>query len=603
MICYLTESTRPVVRAPVVHFMNPATSVSSRHIAWMIAGVCLVAAALRVWAIDYGLPGLYHPDETPILNRALTFAKGDPNPHNFLYPTLHLYTLFVWQGLFFVVGWAVGLFDSLRAFQEQFFVDPSYHFIAGRALTAVLGTLTIIAVYRLGRRLHGPAAGVIGAIFLAVAPFAVRDAHYVKLDVPAGFMIALAHVALARLVVDGEAAARVRPWLLAGVLGGLAVSTQYYVAPIVATFIAVAAFHGHRTGHWTTAFRLLVFAGVAFVGGFFAGTPFILTELQVTARDIAEVRQVNFERALDSGGPLSSIWPYLVMLATDAMGWPVFVLALVGAAITWRHDWGRGLVLVTFPLAYLLFISNTVPMSRYLACVLPILAAAAGIGARELAARVQPRSGAARTSVTAGLVALAALPGILLSVRSNQFFAQEDTRGLAKAFIEQHVPAESTILIQPQSAPVHMSRQALVDALRLHLGDESRASVKFQYQMAANPYPSPAYRLVFLGDGGQDVDRTYLSLRNFQGHSLDPLRTKGIEYVVMKRTNVPNPDTTLIETALEREAARVATFSPYRESVPAEVQAVTAPYFHNTATRILPALERPGPIVDIWKIQ
>ncbi len=568
-----------------------------------MAAVCLLGAGLRFWAIDYGLPGLYHPDETPILNRALTFAKGDPNPHNFLYPTLHFYALFAWQGLFFVVGWLTGLFASLQQFQERFFVDPSLHFIAGRALTAVIGTLTIVAAWRIGTRLHSPAAGVVGALLLAVAPFAVRDAHYVKLDVPVGFMTTLAHVALARLVVDRDVASRIGPWLIAGLLGGLSLSTQYYVAPIVAAFVAVAVYHGWRTRETTTAFTLLALSGVAVVVGFFAGTPFILTELDVTARDIAEVRQVNFERALDTGGPLSSFVPYLVMLATDAMGWPVFVMAIVGAAITFRRDWGRGLLLVTFPLAYLVFISNTVPMSRYLACVLPLLAVSAGIGVTDIAARIHGRTGLARATATVVLTALVALPGLLLSIRSNQFFAQADTRGLAKAWIEAHLPPESTILIQPQSAPVHMSRQALIDALREHLGDEARASVKFQHQMAATPYPSPAYRLIFLGDGGQDVDRTYVSLRGSRWESLDPLRERGIEYVVMKRTNVPDPNTALIEQALEREATRIATFSPYREGVPAGVQAATDPYFHNTATRIVPALERPGPSVDIWKIQ
>ena len=567
-----------------------------------MAAVCALGAVLRFWAIDYGLPGLYHPDETPILNRALTFAKGDPNPHNFLYPTLHFYALFAWQGLFFVVGWITGLFASLQDFQARFFVDPSLHFIAGRALTAVIGTLTIVAAYRIGARLHSPAAGVIGALLLAVAPFAVRDAHYVKLDVPVGFMTTLAHVALARLVVDREAASRVGPWIIAGLLGGLSLSTQYYVAPIVAAFVAVAVYHGWRTRETTTAFRLLVISGVAVIVGFFAGTPFILTELDVTARDIAEVRQVNFERALDTGGPLSSFVPYVVMLATDAMGWPVFAMAVVGAVATFRRDWGPGLLLVTFPLAYVVFISNTVPMSRYLACVLPLLAVSAGIGVTDVAARLHARIGLARATALVALTTLVALPGLLLSIRSNQFFAQDDTRGLAKAWIEEHLPPESTILIQPQSAPVHMSRQALVDALREHLGDEATASVKFQHQMAATPYPSPAYRLIFLGDGGQDVDRTYVSLRGFRWESLDPLRERGIEYVVMKRTNVPDPNTALIEQALEREATRLATFSPYRAGVPAGVQAVTDPYFHNTATRIVPELERPGPFVDVWKI-
>ena len=38
---------------------------------------------------------------SPILNRALAFGKPDLNPHNFLYPTLYFYALFVWEGSVF----------------------------------------------------------------------------------------------------------------------------------------------------------------------------------------------------------------------------------------------------------------------------------------------------------------------------------------------------------------------------------------------------------------------------------------------------------------------------------------------------------------------
>ena len=43
--------------------------------------------ALRVAAIGFGLPSVYNPDEVAIMSRALAFAKGDLNPHNFVYPT------------------------------------------------------------------------------------------------------------------------------------------------------------------------------------------------------------------------------------------------------------------------------------------------------------------------------------------------------------------------------------------------------------------------------------------------------------------------------------------------------------------------------------
>ncbi len=583
--------------------MTQPAPTSHRRLAWTLAGVCLLGALLRFWALDYGLPGVYNPDEIPILNRALAFAKGDPNPHNFLYPSLHFYALFAWEALFFAVGYTTGLFSSLQAFQQQFFLDPSHHILAGRALTAVIGTVTLVAVYRFGRRLYGPSVGIAAALFLAVSPFAVRDAHYIKLDVPVALMTLLAHVALARLVVDQAAAARRRNWIIAGVLGGLAVSTQYYVAPVIVAFILVALADVRRSGDWRVSLGLLTASGVAFIAGFLLGTPFIVTEPAIALRDMAGVREVNFDRALATGGPLTSIWPYLVMLATDAMGWPVFAFAVVGAALALRADWRRGLLLVAFPLSYLAFISHTVPMSRYLDCVLPVVVVAAGYGVMAVLGMVQARATRYAPAAAVAVIGLAALPGLLLSIRSNQFFAQDDTRTLAQGFIEREVPAESTVLIQPYSAPVRMSRDALVSALRHHLGDESLASIKFQLQLALDPYPQPAYWLVYLGDGGEDVDKVYISPRVFgAGAGLDLLRERGIQYIVLKETNIPNPATAALEAALGREGQLLATFSPYRDAATVEARARTSPYFHNTATRILPALERPGPIVHVWRL-
>ena len=91
----------------------------------MLAGLVALGAALRLWGLGYGLPAVYNPDEVAIMNRALGFAQGDLNPHNFLYPTFYFYVLFVWEGLWFLVGRASGLFASRAAFERSFFVDPT----------------------------------------------------------------------------------------------------------------------------------------------------------------------------------------------------------------------------------------------------------------------------------------------------------------------------------------------------------------------------------------------------------------------------------------------------------------------------------------------
>jgi hypothetical protein len=146
----------------------------TRTAAWLLSAIVALAAGLRFWAITYGLPAIFNPDEIPILSRALALAKGDLNPHNFLYPTLYFYELFAWEALYFVVARLAGTYQSLAAFQNAFFVDPSRLVLVGRTLTATFGVATVVAVYFAGRRLYDRNVGMAAALFLAVSPFAVR---------------------------------------------------------------------------------------------------------------------------------------------------------------------------------------------------------------------------------------------------------------------------------------------------------------------------------------------------------------------------------------------------------------------------------------------
>ncbi|MEP6918759.1 MAG: glycosyltransferase family 39 protein, partial [Acidobacteriota bacterium] len=568
---------------------------------WMVlAAIVALAAALRILALGYGLPATYNPDETPIMNRALAFAKGDPNPHNFLYPSLYFYALFAWEVLFFVVGRIAGLFESLNAFQQEFFVNPSRLFLAGRALTAGFGIATVPALYWYGRRLYGTTTGLVAAAFLAVAPIAVRDAHYVKLDVPVTLFVVLAHAMLALIVTDPSAAARRRTWLLAGLFAGLAVSTHYYVAFIVVSIIAVAAAEATRTGRWGQSLRLLVWAGVAAAAGFAIGTPFFLVELQTAVRDIVAVREIDIDRAVGaSGGVFTSVASYAQMLFYDALGFPVCLLAAIGFVWALVDDWRRGLLLVSFTACFLAFVSNTVPMSRYLNVVLPLFALAAAFAVTRVSAGFGHRAALA----AGGMTVVALLPGFNISFKTDRFFLQTDTRTIAREFVEAHVPPGASILVQPYSAPLRQSHAGLVEALRANLGSESRASIKFQLMLGLMPYPAPAYRLTYLGDGGEDADKIYISPASFEGAAgLGPLRAREINYIILKQTNVENLSLQPLEAALAREAHRIAEFTPYRPEVSPVERREIPPFFHNTAARIHPGLERPGPVVEIWQL-
>ncbi len=572
---------------------------ASRLVVLVLGAICVLGLAVRLIGLGYGLPAVYNPDEIPILNRALALAKGDPNPHNFLYPSVYFYAIFGWEAAFFVLGRVAGLFGSLADFQREYFTDPSRLLLAARAFTAVCGALVVPALYWFGRRLYNPAVGLAAALFYALAPLAARDAHYVKLDVPVTLMVVLTHAALARIVVDAQAAGTRRAWIVAGLLGGLAISTHYYVGLIIFSFGAVAIADYRRAGRWQESLRLLAWAAGAVVVGFFAGTPFMLVEPQTAIRDIVAVREIDIDRAVVTGA-FVSVKTYLGMLLHDAVGWPVCLAAAAGAAWAVIRDWRRGLLLVTFPLLFLAFVFNTVPQTRYLNAMLPSVALAAAFALTGVARRL----GTHRAAVTAAVVLAAALPGLAGTLRADFFIRQTDTRTLARDFIEREIPAGSSFLLQPYSVPLRRSRDALVEALEAKLGSVERASIKFKLQLDAGPYDPPTYRLIFLGDGGEDPDKIYISPRAFRGDTgLEPLRPFKIDYVILKRYNVEDPAVRPLAAALSSRARMVARFSPYRSDASPEIRSRVHPFLHNTALRIDAALERPGPIVEIWRLE
>ena len=596
---------------------------------WRVVGalamIVALGLALRLAGVRYGLPAVYNPDEAAIMSRALAFAKGDLNPHNFLYPSLFFYLLFGWIGAAFVAARLVGLVASLQAFQAQFFLDPSAIYLTGRILTVLCGTVTILLVYRLAARLSGRSAGVVAALFIAVAPFHVRDSHYVKHDIPATLAIVACSLAIVRLWQERRA---VRAWLPA-LLFGLACSIHYYavflVLPLTIVLVATT-----RTRGWIAVVRRLAGSALASAAAFFLTSPFILVEPVTAWRDITANRQIVVDRAIETGGGwFAGADSYVRMLWLDATGWPVAILAAAGAAWLAVRSPLDALLLLSFPLAFLAFIVNTVPASRYLNPVLPfvsVLAACAVIAlsrvtaagfARWRSERVPLQRAADRPAaglhgrasscwahaVIVALAASAALPGLTSSLRAGLFFRQADTRTLAQRFIEREIPAGSTILLQPYSVPLRQSRESLVESLRKNLGSLDRTPTKFALQLALTPYPGPAYRLIFLGEGGLDAEKIYVTYRAFgPAGGLDPLRVLGVQYVALKRYNRPDPATRPFLGALSAGARRIAVFSPYRANVPAEVRSAVEPFLHNTDARIEAALERPGPVIEIWKV-
>ncbi|MGE3840003.1 MAG: glycosyltransferase family 39 protein [Vicinamibacterales bacterium] len=588
------------------------TSGHGGRCGWCEGALLLVILAAGLWlrlrGLSFGLPAVYNPDEIAILSRSLAFGTGDLNPHNFLYPTFYFYVLFAWIGAYFVAGRITGHIQSLPAFQTDFFVDPSHIYLAGRSLSVVCGLATVAAVWWLARRLFGPRVAVAAACFMAVAPAAIRDAHYIKHDVPVTLAVVCAVTAIRRLWPWTESSATtpsrpagesLGPTILAGAACGVAFSTHYY-AVFLTLPLLVAVFTGHRDTA-STAVRRLVVAVATATFMFFLLSPFLLWEPATAVRDIVANRRIVVDRSgVSAVLPFPGLGTYLLMLGREAVGWPVAVLAVWGAMVLWTLSRRVALWWVSFPLAFFLFISTTVPASRYLNPIVPFIAVLAALGANDLVVRLRTTQ---HGVLLAGAAIAAIVPAVTQGARIGSFFRQTDTRTLAQQFVEQTVQPGMTVLVQPYSVQLTQSREGLVEALTAHLGDSRRASTKFSLRLGLDPWPQPAYRTLFLGSGGLDADKIYTDYAAFAGErGPETLRLLDVDYVVLKRYPEDDMATAPLRATLERHGRLVQRFSPYRPDAAAGA-AAAAPYEHNTDTPLDVSLERPGPIMEIWAVR
>ena len=258
--------------------------------------------------LQFGLPAVYNPDEVAIMARALAFAKGSLNPHNFLYPTLLLLRpVRVGRrvsGGVWVTGGVASLQRPVGAVLHQ--SDRHLHRRAGRSASRREPRRSASSTAS-ARSIGGSRTAAAAAIFLAVAPLHVRDSHYVKHDVPATLAVVAAYLAMTRIWPGRRAQPGVRTIrrpgatsLLAGAVTGIAFSTHYYcifLALPLTWAIVLRAWEGRRRDLvWQ-----LAAAAAASAVAFFALSPFLLVEPLTALRDIVANRQIVVDRAVAAG--------------------------------------------------------------------------------------------------------------------------------------------------------------------------------------------------------------------------------------------------------------------------------------------------------------
>jgi 4-amino-4-deoxy-L-arabinose transferase-like glycosyltransferase len=408
-----------------------------------LGAILLLAAALRLWGAAWQLPAQLHPDEAHYTWKALAdMIGGDTlDPRYFRNPTLFTYVLYAQYRL---LGFAPPKADEEASTADGLLRPPSGVAFVGRLNSAVLGTTTVGVVFGLARSLGGASAGLIAALFAATALILVRDSHFATNDVPSVLLLMCSILAVVRIATGGGVGA----FVLAGLFGGLATSTKYnaglFVVPLaLATLAALRREDGAGRGRVVAS---ALTAGIVALGAFLVGSPFVaITPGKFWADFGTQARFCG-----DPWEGQSDAAPALLHLGAlvAGVGWPIAVLAVVGAVVLARRSPWAAAVVLAYPISYAAYMSRCeLFFVRFALPSAPILCVLAAVGLVAMLGRL-PRRLPWMKRMVAVIAIAAALPTTLDSIAHNRLLDQTDTRVLAAEWAVANVPRDAKVLIE-----------------------------------------------------------------------------------------------------------------------------------------------------------
>jgi 4-amino-4-deoxy-L-arabinose transferase-like glycosyltransferase len=419
--------------------MSTAASPKPRLRPWMILAVIfLVGLALRVWGVAAPYQRI---DDPPYAKQIYAVFQGfySPDPQLF-YPMAFAY---IGGFLLKLIAWIGPLKDF----------NLEQVLLISRLLSALMGSLTILVVYKIARRLFSESTALAAAAFFSLSFVHILYSHQIVLDVPMTFFYALALYFCVRILQDGRWGA----YLAAGFFAGLATATKYnavfVVGSIFAAHVAVKRRETKNIGPILFAPRLLAAAGVS-LAGFIAGHPYAFlwarSFIQGT-RDLAKlVHDTEWYLVLIKPQTLLeklAETKYVKGIGNVISAEGILLAGLVLAGLVWvfwRRRKGAGFIALS-GLIYFLGALGFIGFSRLrdLSTLALFYSFFAAFGLSLIGELLKPKEGRNRVfAVLAG--------AIFLFIGARSFgrvftLADDDTTAIAERWVRRNVPPKSVI--------------------------------------------------------------------------------------------------------------------------------------------------------------
>jgi hypothetical protein len=430
-------SSRPDAVTSYVPALTIHTRAGGR--AWWLGlgAVMALALVLRLWGLHQGLPYAYNADENAhFLPHAIGMFGHGLDPGYYVNPPAYTYVLHVLLALRYGGRLAVG---------DAFATDPGTLWTMARATSAVLGTIAVGFLYLAGRRLAGPAAGLLAAALLAVAFLPVFYSHLALNDVPTLAPLCLALWGAAGVLRSGRSI----DYAIAGVGLGLAAATKYTGGIVLLALLAAAVPQGRP------AVRGLVLAGSLALSAFLVANPYAILDHHGFLEGLSHQSDASADAAGKLGLTQDNGWLYYLWSFGWGLGWaPLVAAGLALPVLAFMRRWALLAFLAPAPVLFVAFMGSQERFfGRWLMPVLPFVCLLAAICAVLLVSAATRRAPALRPTLAA-LVAIGLCgQGIVYSIHDGRVLSREDTRGLTRDWLVRHVPAGKRIVVEPGVVP------------------------------------------------------------------------------------------------------------------------------------------------------
>jgi hypothetical protein len=421
--------------------------IRAHKIGFVLACVFAAGLFLRIW----GIASVYQRiDDIPMAKQIYHAYLGDWKPDPiFFYPVFFAY----------IVGAVMRVISGFLAFLGVHQTSGPFEFtldqvlLIARLVSAAMGALTILIVFKIGKKLFSETVGLAAAVFFGLSFVHILHSHQIVLDVPMTFFYALTFYFCVLIFQEG----RWPHYLAAALFAGLTTATKYNGFFIV---FSIFAAHVWKTRETQKNLLKILFhkkiwaAGFVTILSFFAGHPYAFLWFQTFLRSTKELAMwVHAPEWYTVLVKPQTLWEkiienkYIKGLGNlfSAEGLVFFLLIALGVVWILLRRKKETIFLSVSGLIYFLGALGYVGFSRYrdlsaLALFYSFFAAFGLMLIRDLLRPLKAKR--------AAFAALAGLAVAVIGVRTfvyGYYLHEDDTTQVAERWVRRNIPAGSTI--------------------------------------------------------------------------------------------------------------------------------------------------------------